>query len=306
VAITIYESHKSRNLKEGPDGQTVPVNYIVTGTTDPEAVRQVVLLDTSPTMFGLIRKEVSLDYQGGELWYVEVGYAPGDPSEAIGAEGGTGGEGGPPGGEGGEGGPGGGGAPPAAPGPDDPMPNGFSFSTGGGTAHVLLSKETRGKYKAGGGVAPDNKQAIGLTNEGVEGTDIPVAAPEFTIPRKRRTITRSYYNTLCALTGKTNNAEFWGFKRGELMYMGCEGSVESSTSGALLNHKFQYREDQPAGDPRNDITPDLTLTAGKRGFEFVWCRYEDQVRDGKLYPTPVAAYVERVSDEGDFSQLQLG
>jgi hypothetical protein len=292
VAITIYEAHQSRDLKVNRETTDVPVKFVVTGTTDEVAVYDAVMFATSPTMYGLVRKDIDARLQGGDLWHVTLTYQRGNPSEALQPSGPEG-----PGTQSGE-------EPPqTAPGPDDPLGAGFDFSTGGGTAHILLSKETVESRKPGGGAAPESQRAIGLTAEGVTGCDIIAAAPQFTITRRRRVVTRRYFDALCRLTAKTNRSEFWGFKPGELLYTGANGSGDPRD--AEVTHHFTFAENYENGDPRNQITPDIELTE-KKGHEFVWAVYSPRITGDALYSRPVAVYRERVYDEGDFSQLEIG
>ncbi len=310
MAITLYESHLSRDMDEG----NPVVRYVVTGTTDPSAARQAVLLDTSPTLFGRIRKEPRLTFEGGDLYRVEIPYGLGEAGDAVqpdGQEGGenaggpgAGGEGGP--GESGEGEPGGPGGS-APPGDDDPLGFNVAFDTGGGTAHILLSKETLFKARAGGGNPIDNERAIGLTKDGVEGCDVPTANGEFTVNRKRRVVTLGYLRTLLRMTGTTNKTTFWGFEPGELLFLGASGQGANG-KGWTCAFKFRFAENIPAGDARLVITPNLTITQAKPGHSYVWCTYADKpdATRGEIYPLPTQVFVERVVDEGDFRQLQIG
>jgi hypothetical protein len=309
MAIELYESHLSRDM----DGDNVTVRYVVTGTTDPKAARNAVLLDTTPTLFDRIRKEPRLTFEGGDLYRVEIPYGLGEAGDAVqpdGQEGGEnaggpggGGEGGP--GESGEGEPGGAGGSGGAPASDDD-PLGFNVTgtTGGGTAHILLSKETKIKVRVGGGLDPANTQnAIGITNGTVEGCDIVTSGGEFSVTRKRRRMTLGYLRTLLRLTGKTNKAVFWGFAIGELLYLGCDFQG-SNQKGWTVTHKFRFAENQ-----KNPviIQPNVTV-AEKKGHEYVWCIYKDKIDTaaGEVYPLPTQIFVERVYDEGDFKDLQIG
>lgn len=300
MAITIYESFGSRNLKVDDSTVEIPLKFVVTGTYDEPTVFDAVMLETSPTLFGLVRKSFEGNHQGGGLWLPVLTYTRGDPSEALQPTTAAGIPGG------------GSDEPGTAPGQDDPL-GGFSFTTGNGTARILLSKETVEQISNTGAPVdpPDNRRAIGLTADGIEGVDVPTSSPEFSVTRKRRTVTLAYFDTLCELTGTTNDAEFWGMERGELLYLGAQGSAESPAAGVTITHTFRRSKNIPAGDARLTIVParaplPAIALSEKKGFEYVWATYPKQIIGAKALPRPDAVYRERVHDEGDFSRLQLG
>lgn len=305
MSVTLYESAESRDLRVSPDGGEITLKYVATGSDDHAEVYLRVLLDTGVQLFGLIRKEITCRPQGGGLWFPEVVYGPGSLSEAIQA---PSEEGAPPGGGESAAPPGGSGTdqPGTEPTEDEPLET-VSVSGGGGTAHILLSKQTRFKVAANGGGVFDAKNAIGLTKDGVEGCDIVVPGGEISLTRKRRTVNLGYVRTLLRMTGTTNNGTWYGFARGELLYLGPELNG-SQVAGWSIAHKFRFSENWPAGDPRCVINPQITLTDGKFGHEYVWCTYKDtlDVAAGEIYPLPVSAYVERVYDETDFRNLGVG
>lgn len=45
--------------------------------------------------------------------------------------------------------------------------------------------------------------------------------------------------------------------------------------------------------------------AQKRGWDYLWVRFGEKAVQGVLLKVPIAAYVERVYEDGDFSQLGL-
>jgi len=316
----MYESVESRNLKLGPGAAELPVKFVVMGSDDHATVFNAVLLETSPTLFGLTRTDLQLDFKGGQLCFAELSYTSADPSEALQPEGGGGGgEGSPGGGDGGPGDPGGGDGGPGGespqpqPGQDDPLDANTSFSTGGGTAHILLSLETKSATAAEGFIAADTQRAIGLTKGSVEGCDIVTSGGEYSVTRKRRQVTLRYLRTLLRTTGKTNKEEHWGFQPGELLYLGAEGSG-SNLGGWTITHKFRFAENNgvtvpgdPASAPENVITPQLKIPS-KNGHDYVWCIYQDTVdqTSNQLFPLPIQANVERVYREASFTALEIG
>lgn len=287
MSVTLYESVRSRGLEVTNTGGGFTLEFVAQGSDDFNEVYLAVLLETTPVLFGLIRKRITLNRQGAALYFPEVVYEPGQVGDAIFPEG-TPGE------------------PQSAPGADDPLDSNVTGTTGGGTAHIVLSKETFHAVPTPPFVAPATERAIGLTRDAVEGCDIATAAPEFSVTRKRRTMTLTYLRTLGKLTGKVNGETFWGFAPNELLYLGADYSG-SNLSGWSVTHKFRYDENVEAGDPRLVITPSLTLPS-KPGHHYVWCSFRDRVdaAAGELYPLPICAFVERVYDRGIFANLEIG
>ena len=68
MPLTMYESAESRDLKVGPDTTELPVKIVVMGSDDHATVYNAVLIETSPTLFGLVRKDLALKFFGGGLW----------------------------------------------------------------------------------------------------------------------------------------------------------------------------------------------------------------------------------------------
>ena len=102
----------------------------------------------------------------------------------------------------------------------------FAFETGGGTQHITRSLQTVNKYAPPDKNAPDNKQSVGATADGVEGVDIVVPVYSFSETHflANSLVTPAYKAALYALTGRVNNAGFKGFGAGEVLFLGASGS----------------------------------------------------------------------------------
>ena len=177
----------------------------------------------------------------------------------------------------------------------------FQFETGGGTTHITQSLSTSGKYAPPGKTAPDFKGAIGAANDSVEGTDVTVPVYNFSethyIPVAN--VTGAYKATLFALTGKVNNASFKGFAAGEVLFLGASGSQRGQDDWEIT-YRFAASPNV-TGLQVGDITG-----IDKKGWEYLWVRYADAEDQNVLVKRPIAAYVERVYESGDFSQLGIG
>lgn len=312
MAVDLFEQVESRSLDMARESGSLPVMYVAVGSDDEAEVYRAVMAAAPATIYGLIRGRCKVDLKGNGLSFAVVEYKTGDAEDAL-EEGDSGAAPDSPEAIGGAGTGGPEGAPTddpgTAPGETDPLDAGtVSGTTSGGTAHIVLSKETLFSARVGGFPTADTKRGIGVTRESVEGCDIVTAAPEFSVTRKRATMTLAFLRTLCRTTGKTNQAAFWGFEIGELLYLGCDYTGNNRT-GWDLTHKFRYAENLPAGaGPANQVTADLVLTAGRPGHSYVWCSYREKIDPASqlMYVLPEQVFVERVYGEADFSALGLG
>ena len=177
----------------------------------------------------------------------------------------------------------------------------FSFDTGGGTTHVTQSLQTTNKYAPAGKTAPNFKGAIGVTHDSVEGTDVTIPVYNFTethyIPIA--SVTGAYKATLFGLTGRTNNGGFKGFAAGEVLFLGASGSQRGEDDWEIT---FRFAASpNVSGLSVGDISG-----INKKGWEYLWVRYADAEDENVLVKQPIAAYVEKVYDEGNFAGLGIG
>ncbi len=181
----------------------------------------------------------------------------------------------------------------------------FSFDTGGGTQHITQSKQTVQRYGASGTTAPDFKGAIGVTADGVEGVDIAVPVYQFSethyLPATH--VTQSYKGTLFSLTGKVNSGSWKGFNGGEVLFLGASGSLRGTSADSDWEITFRFA----ASPNASGITVGPISGISKKGWEYLWVRYADAEDAGSqaIVKRPVAAYVERVYDQGNFSALGI-
>lgn len=301
MAVVFQEEAKSRSFTRTVDGTKLTLRYVCYGTDNELTLYDAARSDL-PTFFdGLIRTAIGpAEFLGGRFATITIEYGSGKfAGDAAGRE--------VPAGE----------TPPDLPpsaslGEDDAIPATLSFTTVGGTSHITQSLSTVHAVKAtskGGGVAPDTRKAIGLRRDGVDGCDIVVPKMEFTWQRMFATITFRDMRNLMKMTAKTNNAIWKGFQVGELLFLGSEGQSADS-GGWSVTYRFAFNENLPNGDERLVISKvagvaDITLPS-KKGWDYLWCAYEDTITGDQIYPLPIAAYVEQVYHADNFANLGLG
>ncbi len=183
----------------------------------------------------------------------------------------------------------------------------ITFDTSGGTQHVTQSISTVHKYAPPGKIAPDFKGAVGVTHDSVDGCDIVVPTFKFTVTAyvADEDVTPTYVGKLYALTGKVNDDDFTvvgfgSFDAGELLFLGSAATQRGDGSDWEIQWHFA------ASPNKTGITIGDIQNIEKKGWEYLWVRYED-TDDGdakSIVKRPTAVYIEKVYDEGDFGDLE--
>jgi hypothetical protein len=178
----------------------------------------------------------------------------------------------------------------------------YSFDTGGGTQHLTQSLKTVAKHPA---TAPDYSGAIGYDGENVNGIDVTMPVMNFSETHylKPSKVSTKYKKTIAELTGSVNSNSFKGYSEGEVLFLGASGSRRGDSRSDLWEVTYKFA----VSANRKDIkVGDLTVTE-KKGWDYLWVRYADDVKDKKtLVKKPSAAYVEKVYERKDFGQLGIG
>lgn len=215
----------------------------------------------------LTAEQYGVSYLGDKAWQVTISYEKG------GAEDGT-----------------------------EPLKRARSFDTTGGTQH-LTQAYAESRFGAG---APDQKKAIGVDSNGVNGVDVVVPQLQwqesYDVPNAY--VTSTWIRGVAGVTGTTNNASFRGFEAGEVLFVGCSGSQEWDDQKGRGPWSLSFRfvaSKNVTGETIGDITG-----VAKKGHEYLWVRYEDAVDSSTLLKKPKAVYVNQVYRPADFSALGIG
>jgi hypothetical protein len=290
MALTWIEDGDSRSATIHRLGKkstaTMQRSYKVFGTDDDVAVHADANARISTlepywnypgTNVNLRAESYSISYLGDKAWQVTVNY------EKIGADDDD----------------------------KDPKRRARSFDTSGGTQHKTQA------YSVGQGATldfeyrfPDSATnmsgAIGVDDNGVNGVDVVVPALTWTetydVPSSY--VTNDYIKAVAGLTGTVNNGGFRSFEAGEVLFMGASGSHEWDNEKGngpwSLSFKFSASKNQTG------ITIGNITGINKKGWHYLWIRYEAQVDSDALLQHPKAVYVSKVYHEGNFSQLGIG
>ena len=178
----------------------------------------------------------------------------------------------------------------------------YSFDTGGGTQHLTQSLNTVTRSPSD---APDYGGAIGYDGENVNGIDVTMPVMNFSETHylKPSKVSTKYKKTIAELTGSVNSGQFKGYAEGEVLFLGASGSRRGDSRKDLWEITFKFAV---SSNRKNIKVGDLTISE-KKGWDYLWVRYADDLEDDKtLVKKPIAAYIEKVYERKDFGLLGIG
>lgn len=244
-------------------GMSAVLQYWCAGLSDDLSVRAVAMNLTpvahaTPTGI-LYRQGVDIDPQSADLYYITANYGP--TNQTVGSY-------------------------------------DISFDTTGGTVHITTSKQTVSSKVVGGGAVPNHKQAIGVSSNGVDGTDIiiPALKMQVSFRHPQGQINIDQIKSLARSTGVVNSGPFFGFAAGEVLFLGASGRA-GSQSETEVSYSFACSENA-AGLTFGDIP-----AIDKRGHDCLWISFTENVDAAAPVRTPEAAYVERVYRYADLRSI---
>lgn len=178
---------------------------------------------------------------------------------------------------------------------------GFSFTTTGGT---MKRAAPLARISRVPGSAP-NHDGINVNEDlDVEGVDVVCPVISFTETHYFRgnVVDTKYKKQLAELTGKMNLKAFRGYKPGEVLFLGAEGSRKGISRNDLWEITFKFSVQLEETDIK---IGNLTLSK-KAGWDYMWVTYGKKTVDGKVKTYAKAIYVDRVYYPADFKILGIG
>lgn len=176
-----------------------------------------------------------------------------------------------------------------------------SFDTTGGTQHITQSIQTVSRY--GPGASALLGGAIGYDGESIQGVDIAVPIYSFTETHILQgfVVTSGYRRRVFELTGKVNSDGYKGFLPGEVLFLGASGARRGTEDWEVT---FRFA----ALPNRTDIRVGDISGIAKKGWEYLWVQYADEVDDAVLQVVkrPIAVYIEQVYETANFGPLGIG
>lgn len=174
----------------------------------------------------------------------------------------------------------------------------LAFDTTGGTRHLNRSLATISITPA---EATNYGGAIEVDGEGnVNGVDVtmPVMTFSETHTFAQSKVTTAYRKQLFLLTGTVNKAAFRDFDIGEVLFLGASGQKD----GEFWDITFKFAV---SPNRTNLKVTESLIVPSKYGWDYLWVKFGEKVVNGAIVKEPIAAYVERVYEAGDFSKLKL-
>lgn len=270
MSFTVSEKYISRRNEEGSGAASIELRYVLQGSgTDADA--KAALKAEAPTTYdGLVRSSVGVDEEegGGGLWTGYVRYSPNSIMLAAGDE-------------------------------------RYSFTTAGGTQHIVVSREITQRYGIFAAGPTDFGGLIGVTKDGdVAGTDIGMPVFHFQVTRAfgPGDITEAFQNTLADATWCTNSGSFRGFATGEVIFMGVEGTERADGFFELVFHFARVPN-------RTGLQLGAITGIAVKGWEVVDVFYEKKLvgtgANSVLADYPAGVQIHRVYNSVSFSVLGI-
>lgn len=192
-----------------------------------------------------------------------------------------------------------------------------SFSSTGGTAHVVNAYSETAYHRDGVSTPPSMYGGIMWDGERFAGCDIVVPTFEFTLQR-----TYDYDNVTAQVktmwansTGCVNNDTFHGYDAGTVLFCGISGSTRTEYEGDT----FEDEDGNVWNAPTDyvDVTyhfrcspnmPQFTIggiQVSKMGWQYAWVFNSLEDSEGHTIERPLAAYVDDVYRYISFANIIL-
>ena len=180
----------------------------------------------------------------------------------------------------------------------------ISFSTGGGTKHVVSAIKPNvvyGKNECGNLIGWNGKKGVEAE---YAGADVPDSNSQLslTVTKRMSELNNKWQRNVDAATGKVNSGKFRGYEPGEVMFNGVSltGSEKSKSVKVTYNFSIRLNENNVpiATDENGEI-----ITVSKKGFEYAWVAHQYSSKHKRNIPTLVR--VDQVVETADFSKLGI-
>lgn len=183
---------------------------------------------------------------------------------------------------------------------DNPQPGSIAWDTTGRTERIYQALQET-VYPSG---EPSFDCAINVSGSSVEGIDVPRPGMRYSetwIFPAMVAMTDSYVSAVFRLTGTCNASPFRFFQPGEGLFMGGRCQWQGDQPYATITFEWEGRPN----NPEYYVSPGFGQTFPKEGWEYVWCRYYEQVSDSTLVRRPRAAYKNRLFDKAEWAGLLI-
>lgn len=178
----------------------------------------------------------------------------------------------------------------------------ISFDTTGGQVRARTSRATTA-FPVAGRTAPDYRGAVEVSDGQPQGVDVVIPALKLTYTYKwpKGVVDLADVRALAGITGRTNDALWYGFQAGELLYLGSSGQLDL-TLPTEVTYNF-------VASANATISIGSWITGiAKQGHQHLWVAFEDteDTSAKKLVQRPLAAYVETLYPSASFAAFGIG
>ncbi|MEM8738088.1 MAG: hypothetical protein AAGG38_06370 [Planctomycetota bacterium] len=263
-------------------GETYERRYLVTGTMSDTDARKAVLSEAPATYGSLRRDDARVEELRGRVghWLAEVTYISLNIAEPETGD------------------------------------QWFSMSTRVETTRVTRSRDTVGTFAPAGETSANYDRLIGVSPGGdVEGVDVQVPVYSFTVEKHQAPSVgadSNYIRDITQLLARVNDSPFsvrtaMDDTGSSIVFEPHEVLLIGASAGRRGNQPWEFRFEFAASPNLRDLDVDAIAGITKRGWDYLWLRYEQYADDEHkvMLRKPVAAYVEQVYQEGDFSRLRI-
>lgn len=266
MPVTFEERFKSRHTIEGPN-PSVELLYVAYGSDDDVEIKTEAIAQLPAAHDSKPLQTIDMEQESNGVWFLTLTYAYSSGAFRL-----------PTGG------------------------SAFSFDSTGGTRRITQSLQTISSHAPPGQTPPSFNGAINVSDDGVEGVDVPDPVWSFQEIRivDIADVDAAFLAAIYGLTATTNNDVFQGYARGEVLFLGATGQQRGEDDVEIVYH---FR----ASPNVSDLAVGQITGIAKKGWEYLWVRYTETEDSGagSIVRRPSSAYVERVFNEGDFSLLGL-
>lgn len=270
--LSISERWDSRTRTESASGGSAILLFTVHGTDDEEEALNFGLPRTPISFRALLRQKSTIKRKGTKTWDLDVDYGvqTADASQR----------------------------------PLDVGEVRFNWDTTGGSLHITHSRETTGSFAPADETACNFQGAIGVSGDNIEGVDIPAPSFRFSLTYRApgALVNLDYVKKIHDITTTTNDASFFTFDGGSLLFLGGTGD-EASGDSATATYSFIAIPNES----NIAIGTDITVTK-KLGHEYLWVAYAnaEDAACNRTVKQPISAYTERVFRVSNFNDLKIG
>jgi hypothetical protein len=272
----VIELQASRRRKGGVQAKSQELLFMVEGATLNSQVLDLILPMCPGSLDGLLREDdgISIECEEADIWTATVPYEA--PS---------------------------GGEEPKPPEQQPSVENDWTLVDFDGMGGSEQATQCIKQIEYGPNSARDivDSRVVGLSKNGVEGYSRQVYKFGFTVNIQIPRLTIGHIKLLGDMVDATpvNNATFFGFPAGDVLFRGPRGRVSSNLrKPAELGLSFEVQRERKDIKIGNEIT-----VPTKEGWQYLWIMYKQSVLNDRVVEVPDVAFVADIYEKGDFSKF---